>query len=100
MINESLRKKLTGYAESNNLEIIFFDSPSFDNSIIGVTESGNLIYNYQLMIDEFAADEDCNLLDAEEFIQYNTCRALPYFPEEGRPIIYYPLDDWLEDYGD
>lgn len=100
MIKPDLRKKLKGYAIANDLEITFFDNPSFDDSIMGVTESGNLIYNYARMIEELAADEDYNLIDAEEFIQYNTYRALSYFPKEGRPIIYYPLDDWLEDYGD
>ena len=41
------------------------------------------------MIQEFAKDNNCTDEEAEEFIQYNTMRALPYFDDVdgNKPII-------------
>lgn len=101
MINENLRKKIAdmGFPDS-----YLYDNPSFDNSIIGITDSGRVVYDYDMMAQEFVEDDkeysikqymdalpdnerdsvteeqimDDLLMEAYEFIDYNTIRATPY----------------------
>lgn len=66
---------------------IVLDNPSFDNSIIGVaSESGKVIYSYDKMIEEYMKDYNVRDIDAIDWIEYNTIRALPYIGENA-PII-------------
>lgn len=90
MRNEKVREFIAeqGYSES-----LLFDQPSFDNSIIGVSDDGRIVYDYEAMSYELAAEfieEEMNseeknpreigdfVFEALEFIDYNTMRALPY----------------------
>ena len=70
--------------------IVIFDNPSYDNSIIGVTSDlSTLVYDYTLMVKEFAEENECSEEEAEEFIQYNTLRAISYCGNT--PIVVMPL---------
>ncbi len=80
MVNKELRSGL-------DENLIVFDEPAFDNSIIGISTSGQLIYDIDLMIEEFAKENECSLEDASEFIYYNTVRALNYLQSDRKPII-------------
>ena len=87
MINKELREQLFEDYE----ELVLFESPSFDNSIIGVTSDlGTLVYDYNLMVKEFAEENECSEEEAEEFIQYNTIRSLGYYGGN-TPIVVMPL---------
>ena len=79
-INEEIRNKLPDGA-------IILDNPSFDNSIIGITFDGRLIYQYDEMVKELMQDDEIDELEAIEFIDYNTIRALPYMGEKA-PLIF------------
>lgn len=57
---------------------IILDNSAFDNSIIGVTLDGRLIYDYDKMIEELIEDDGMSFDEAMEWIDYNTIRALPY----------------------
>lgn len=89
MINKNIREELK---EKEYNDTILFDNPSFDNSIVGYTEEGRVIYDYSLMVSEFAKENNCTEFDAIEFIDYNTLRALPYAGEFA-PIIMYRFCD-------
>ena len=65
---------------------IVFDNASFDNSIIGVSADGRVIYSFNKMIEEFMSDENVSEMEAVEWIEYNTMRALPYIGVNA-PII-------------
>jgi hypothetical protein len=80
-INYEIRKLLPP-------DSIVFDNHSYDNSIIGVTLDGRAIYCFERMIEEFREDEDCDYLEAVEWIEYNTLRALPYIKGK-RPLVVY-----------
>lgn len=80
-INEYVRSELDD-------EAIVFDNPSFDNSIIGVTTDGNVVYDYDKMIEELMNDEDIPEQDAIDWIEYNTIRAIPYAGEMAPVVIY------------
>lgn len=68
-------------------ECVVLDSPSFDNSIVGITYGEQrLIYSLQRMIQEFMEENECSFEEAQEFIEYNTARALPYMGAHA-PVI-------------
>ena len=86
MINKEIRENLNIDYDS----IVIFDNPSYDNSIIGVTSDlSTLVYDYTLMVKEFAEENECSEEEAEEFIQYNTLRAISYCGNT--PIVVMPL---------
>ena len=70
---------------------IVFDNSSLDGSIIGYTDEGNVVYDFDKMIEEYAEDNSCSIETAFEWITYNTMGALPYSPEP-KPIIMYRLE--------
>ena len=63
---------------------------SYDDALIGVSEDGRAIYDFDKMVDCLVDEEGWTDEEAVEWIEYNTIRALPYFGE-GAPIIMYPL---------
>jgi len=89
MINKELRDLLEELEEGGEDLGRVFDNPSFDNSIIGTTEDGLFVYDYDKMVEELMEDDNIGREEAEDFISYNTVRALPYF--DRAPIIVYRL---------
>ena len=83
----SKREILTefGYEDS-----IVFESPDYDNAIIGTDGDGRVIYSYEKMAECLMNDDGMSYEEACEFIDYNTVRALPYV--ENGPIIVYNMD--------
>ena len=71
-------------------DAIVFDNMSYDGSIVGVTTDGRVVYDYDKMVEELMADEQCSYEEAADWIDYNTIRALPYAGENG-PIIMYSI---------
>lgn len=76
-----------GYEES-----IVFENPDYDSAIIGVTDEGNVVYDFWKMVDHLMKQDGMEMLEAVEFIEYNAVRALPY-AGEGAPIIMTMLKD-------
>lgn len=66
---------------------IVFDNASYDNSIIGVTLDGRVIYSYERMVNEFMEDEQCSMEDAIDWINYNTLRSLPYAGSKAPVVV-------------
>ena len=62
-----------------------FVNPSFDKAIIGVSHDNRLIYDYELMIEDYMKQHNCDSEEAIEWIEFNTIRSLPYV--ENSPII-------------
>lgn len=71
-------------------EVILFCNPSYEDALIGITEDGRAVYDYQKMVAWLVEHDGMNEEDAEEWIAYNTIGALPY-AGGGAPIIMYPL---------
>ena len=83
MINQEKREILAELAP----EAVIFDEPSFDNSIIGISTDGAIIYDYASMVEEFMGDNNCEYEEAADFIDYNTIRSIPYTSANGIPPI-------------
>ena len=71
-------------------EVLLFESPSYDNAFIGLTDDGRAAYDYYEMVQYLVDSDGMTEEEAEEFIQYNTIRALPYY--ENHPVIMRKLE--------
>ena len=85
-MNQRIRDALCdmGYEEA-----VIFDGPCFDEAIVGVTDEGCVVYDYDMMVHCLRIDEGMDEMEAIEFIEYNTIRALPYV--DNAPIIMHRL---------
>lgn len=83
-----LYEDLCKYAEENNLTIKLFDNPRYPNSIIGLTQDYRAIYDMEQMIADLMVEDNISYIDALEFIEYNTLRALSYEGNDA-PIVLY-----------
>ena len=72
-----------------------FDNYAYDNSIIGISTDGRVIYSYEKMIEELVKDNGRSELEAIEWINYNTIRALSYLGPNA-PIICEGLVIWIK----
>lgn len=71
-------------------ESVVFDTPDYDDAIIGITDQGNVVYDYEAMVKSLVEQDHMTRMEAAEFIDFNTVRAIPYAPDP-KPIIMYPL---------
>ena len=88
MTFEQLSKKL---ADDGYENVMLFNNPDYASAFIGMSEDNRAIYDYSKMVEYLINNEDMSELEAEEFISYNTSRALPYM--ENGPIIKHDLED-------
>ena len=70
---------------------VYFTNYGYDDALIGVSEDGRAIYDYYKMVDWLMKEEDWSDIEAIEWIETNTLRAIPYMGDKA-PIIMYPLD--------
>jgi hypothetical protein len=88
--NEEIKKALREQFDEDVLdEMVLFESPSYASAVIGVSEDNRLIYDFDLMVECLMDEDGMDAVDAIEFIEYNTIRALPYIPNH--PIIKHNL---------
>ena len=84
-VNLEIREKLPKDA-------MVFDDYAYDNSIIGVTLDGRVIYDYYRMIYELKTENDLSYEDAVDWIDYNTVRSLSYI--DGKKPMIVSDEDW------
>lgn len=81
-MNQDIRDAICdmGYEEA-----VVFDCPDYDEAIVGVTEEGRVVYDFDMMVNCLRISEGMSEIEAIEFIEYNSIRALPY--AENAPIV-------------
>lgn len=72
-------------------ETLFFEHPSMVKAITGITDSEQLIYDYDLMIEAAMEEEGWTCEEAIEWIEYNTLRSIPYMGSY-HPIVSLPIN--------
>ena len=72
-------------------DVIIFSNPSYASAFIGISEDNRAVYDYDKMIEFLVEEDNMTMIDAIEFISYNTIRALPYYGGD-TPIIMYPIN--------
>lgn len=72
-------------------EAVVFDNFAYDNSIIGVTTDGRVVYSYEKMVTELVLEENVTQEQAIAWIENNTLKALPYIPNG--PVVVYDIKE-------
>lgn len=78
-------QELLAQYDLDEADFQLFVSPSYDAAMVGVTPDNRAVYDYERMVTFLVETDKMTEEDAREFIDYNTVRALPYFPNG--PII-------------
>ena len=71
--------------------IKYLTNYSYDDALIGVSNDGRAVYDYNLMIDWLMSELGWSDNEAIEWIEFNTIRALPYMGK-GAPIVMYGFE--------
>lgn len=79
-------EEVNEYAVENEIDLMLFSEPAFNKSIIGISYDNRVIYDYESMEIELM-DGGMTAEEANDFLHYNTLRALSYY--EGSPIVMY-----------
>lgn len=73
-------------------DTVLFKNYDYENALVGVTMEGRAVYDYDKMV-KYLVEKHCfEEIDAIEWIDYNTIRAIPYAGENA-PIIIYSLKE-------
>lgn len=71
-------------AEMGYEDVIIFSEPSYDDAFLGVTDSNQAVYDYDLMVEWLISHDGMTEEEAADFISYNAS-----FGGTGYPIILY-----------
>lgn len=71
-------------------DAIVFDNPDYDDAIIGVSDDGRVVYDYDKMVESLMSRDGMSEEEAVDFISYNTIRSIPYAGALA-PIVMYPI---------
>ena len=89
------KETLDRVLEELDISAVAFNSPSYLNAIVGISHDDRLIYDYDKMVECLMEEDNMSMEEAIEFIDYNTLRALPYYPE-GPIILMHPAPLQIE----
>lgn len=99
-MNQKIRDAL---CDMGHEEAVIFDGPDFDEAIVGVTDEGQVVYDYDAMVQCLMKQDGISMEEAIDFIEYNTIRALQYIDlpdaREKPPIIMNRLRMEEDDHG-
>lgn len=88
---DELKEWLTSFGYEDT---VVLENPDYIDAVIGVTTDGQVVYDWTKMGEHLVAKDNMSIEEAEEFISYNTVRALPYMGEK-RPVIMYNAEEFL-----
>ena len=72
-------------------DVVILQDYSYDDALIGVTEDGRAVYDFEKMVSWLMRTEGWTQDEAIEWIEYNTIRALDYAGPKA-PIIMHPIE--------
>jgi hypothetical protein len=73
-------------------DTVVMENPDYLSAIVGVSDDGRLIYDYEKMVEHLMATDGMDYEEASEFIDFNTIGALPYMGEK-RPVIMNKIEE-------
>ena len=94
MTNDDVRVILSDMLDEDVLdEMVLFENPDYADALIGYSEPGHAVYDFDAMVDYLVKNDNMEVIDAIEFIEFNTLRAMPYASSMGNPpIIIHRID--------
>lgn len=69
--------------EAGYEDVIIYESPSYDDAFIGVTNDNRAVYDYDKMVEWLVEKEGMDYDEAADFISFNDS----FYYGEGYPII-------------
>ena len=80
-------------------DAIVFNDKAYVDAYIGMSSDGRPVYSYDKMVECLMVEDNMTYDEAVEWIDFNTIRALPYYPNG--PIVLYddPEYMWKDDEG-
>lgn len=69
--------------------VTLFESPTYDTACIGISEDERAVYDYDLMVQHLMEKDGMTSEEAEDFICYNTIRALPIFANRPDSVLWF-----------
>jgi len=87
---------LAAVCEAGHDDAVLFDTEAFDGALVGFTQDGRAVYDYEMMVDGLVHDDGMEPEEAADFIGYNTIRAIPYAGPKA-PVVVFKFDknDWI-----
>lgn len=86
MASDRLRMILSEVEEAGFEETTYFTGEDYADAIIGISTDGNLIYDYDKMIEHVVNEHGMTSDQAVEYIEGEVVYMLPYMGD-GHPII-------------
>lgn len=71
-------------------DVMILQNFSYDSALIGVTADNRAVYDFNLMIEYLMEEEGFTEIEAIEWVEYNTIRALSYMGSDA-PIVMHRL---------
>lgn len=71
-------------------DVIVFENPDYADAFIGLSHDSRAVYDFDRMVQCLVDADGMEYDEAVEFIEYNTIRALPYYPDG--PIVVTSLE--------
>jgi len=68
-------------------EIMVFRNFDYETAIVGVSEDGRAVYDFDLMVEYLIETQGWSFEESVEWIDFNTIRALDYISDDRKPII-------------
>lgn len=84
----------TNYPSYSNRELlcdmgfddaVVFENPDYDSAIIGITNTDQVVYDYDKMVEHLMVNDNMEQLEAMEFIDFNSS----YYQGYPYPLILY-----------
>ena len=72
-------------------DMLIFADPDYASAVIGISETGTLIYSHEKMVEWLMQNYELSETDAIEFIETNTIQTLA-FGSGKCPVILYEID--------
>ena len=95
-LDEKIDRVLNNYGKEWGEEIKYLTG--FNRAIVEIPTDHRVIYSMPKMIAQLMEDDDCDEVDATEWVEYNTLHALHYMGERSPIIIDTTVEELLDFY--
>jgi hypothetical protein len=86
---EKATKDFIEYISQNSPESVILNG--LDHGIVGMDVDGHVVYSYEKCVEILMERDGMTLEEAEEWLDYNTVRAIPYMGDM-RPVMMYEME--------
>lgn len=91
-MNKNIRSAEERILDAGFEDVIILKNFSYDNALIGISDCGRAIYDFDLMVAYLMKEEGWSEEESIDWIEYNTLRSLPYAGNKA-PIVMHRLLD-------